>query len=161
MKNEELLIFSQFKLTFYFNISQDLITFTTKRDTAACREVSNTTTLSQFGTGTNSIKERSDFSINDVEFFISRYFASNSELQLELLTEVEMATALRQFVIRADSEAIHTTVEKTMAQTRDHLAEVRCGEMEIISEVVRFTSSRRKAKVDTNAANSGKSPSKI
>ncbi|CDI97602.2 double strand break repair protein MRE11A [Echinococcus multilocularis] len=135
---------------------KDLITFTTKRDDATCRGTAvNSTAFSQPGTGLNSATERGGFSVNDVEFFISRYFASNSKLQLELLTEVEMATALRHFVIGADNEAIHTTVAKMMAQTRGHLAEVRCGEEEIVPEVMRFANIRRKAEVDNKTASGG------
>ncbi|VDM32314.1 unnamed protein product [Hydatigera taeniaeformis] len=131
---------------------KDLIAFTTKRDNAVCRGASNTTAaLLQSGTGINSVLGRGGFSVNDVEFFISRYFASNSELHLELLNEVEMAAALRQFVIDADGEAIHTTVERTLTQIRDHLFEVRCSEEEISMEVARFANCRKEVETAANA----------
>lgn len=96
--------------------------------------------------GPNSGPEgRVGLTVADVETLISTVLSSDPNLKLGLLTETEMASALRQFVGRSDNDAIGSLVKNVITRTQGHLTQQWCLEEQISVEVSRFAESRKKA----------------
>ncbi|KAM7535724.1 hypothetical protein Aperf_G00000089358 [Anoplocephala perfoliata] len=136
---------------------KDLIIFNTKRDTAARHNASIATpAVIQSSTGPKSGPGgRVGLAMADVESLISDMLSSDSKLQLGILTETEMASALRQFVDRSDNDAIGSVVDKIITKTRGHLTQEWCPEDRVQLEVNRFAESRKKMTSSSGIVGSG------
>lgn len=135
---------------------QDLIIFNTKRDTAARRDASiSILAMAQSTTDPNTGPGgRVGLAMADVESLISTVLSSDSSLQLGILTEAEMASALQQFVGRSDNDAIGFVVDKVITETRGHLTQQWCLEDRVPFEVTQFAKSRRKATASSGVVES-------
>nr|CDS29742.1 double strand break repair protein MRE11A [Hymenolepis microstoma] len=121
---------------------KDLITFHNRRDATLRRDATNGVAVSQSAAGSSAI--RVGLAVADVETLISTVLSSDPNLKLELLTEVEMASALRRFVGRSENDAIGSLVEKVITKTQGHLTKRWCLEEVIPVEISRFAEIRKK-----------------
>ncbi|VDL19927.1 unnamed protein product [Hymenolepis diminuta] len=133
---------------------KDLIIFHNRRDAALRRDTTTGAAMSQSTAldPNSGPGGRVGLTVADVESLISTVLSSDPNLKLGLLTETEMASALRRFVGRSENDAIESLVEKVITETQGHLTQQWCLEEQISVEVSRFAESRKK-ELTTNLRN--------